>query len=225
MIRLQEVSRSFGEGAGRAVALDGINLQVEAGEFVAVAGPSGSGKTSLLNIIGVLDAPDAGSVEVDGQDVGALGEPEQADLRLAKIGFVFQRFNLIPVLSAAENVELALLFRRDVSAGERRERVRTSLERVGLGDKGHRRPAELSGGEQQRVAVARALAAKPVVVLADEPTANLDHETGLPVIELMHDLNRENHTTFLYATHDPELIRLADRVIWLRDGRQVEGDA
>ncbi len=225
MIRLQEVSRSFGEGAGRAVALDGINLQVEAGEFVAVAGPSGSGKTSLLNIIGVLDAPDAGSVEVDGQDVGALGEPEQADLRLAKIGFVFQRFNLIPVLSAAENVELALLFRRDVSAGKRRERVRTSLERVGLGDKGHRRPAELSGGEQQRVAVARALAAKPVVVLADEPTANLDHETGLPVIELMHDLNRENHTTFLYATHDPELIRLADRVIWLRDGRQVEGDA
>ena len=225
MIRLQGVSRSFGEGAARAVALDGINLQVEAGEFVAVAGPSGSGKTSLLNIIGVLDAPDAGSVEVDGQDVGALGEPEQADLRLAKIGFVFQRFNLIPVLSAAENVELALLFRRDVSAGKRRERVRTSLERVGLGDKGHRRPAELSGGEQQRVAVARALAAKPVVVLADEPTANLDHETGLPVIELMRDLNREKRTTFLYATHDPELIRLADRVIWLRDGRQVEGDA
>lgn len=225
MIRLQEVSRSFGEGAARAVALDGINLQVEAGEFVAVAGPSGSGKTSLLNIIGVLDAPDTGIVELDGQDVGALGEPEQADLRLAKIGFVFQRFNLIPVLSAAENVELALLFRRDVSAGERRERVRTSLERVGLGDKGHRRPAELSGGEQQRVAVARALAAKPVVVLADEPTANLDHETGLPVIELMRDLNREHGTTFLYATHDPELIRLADRVIWLRDGRQVEGDA
>ncbi len=225
MIRLQEVSRSFGEGAARAVALDGINLQVEAGEFVAVAGPSGSGKTSLLNIIGVLDAPDTGIVEVDGQDVGALGEPEQADLRLAKIGFVFQRFNLIPVLSAAENVELALLFRRDVGAEERRERVRTSLERVGLGDKGHRRPAELSGGEQQRVAVARALAAKPVVVLADEPTANLDHETGLPVIELMRDLNRENRTTFLYATHDPELIRLADRVIWLRDGRQVEGNA
>ena len=225
MIRLQGVSRSFGEGAASAVALDGINLQVEAGEFVAVAGPSGSGKTSLLNIIGVLDAPDTGSVEVDGQDVGALGEGEQADLRLAKIGFVFQRFNLIPVLSAAENVELALLFRRDVSAGERQERVRTSLERVGLGDKGHRRPAELSGGEQQRVAVARALAAKPVVVLADEPTANLDHETGLPVIELMRDLNRENRTTFLYATHDPELIRLADRVIRLRDGRQVEGDA
>ena len=225
MIRLQEVSRSFGEGAARAVALEGINLQVDAGEFVAVAGPSGSGKTSLLNIIGVLDAPDTGSVEVDGQDVGALGEKEQADLRLAKIGFVFQRFNLIPVLSAAENVELALLFRRDVSAGDRLERVRTSLQRVGLGDKGHRRPAELSGGEQQRVAVARALAAKPVVVLADEPTANLDHETGLPVIELMHDLNRENHTTFLYATHDPELIRLADRVIRLRDGRQVEGDA
>jgi putative ABC transport system ATP-binding protein len=192
---------------------------------VAVAGPSGSGKTSLLNIIGVLDAPDTGSVEVDGQDVGALGEREQADLRLAKIGFVFQRFNLIPVLSAAENVELALLFRRDLSAEERRERVRTSLRRVGLGDKTHRRPAELSGGEQQRVAVARALAAKPVVVLADEPTANLDHETGLPVIELMHDLNRENRTTFLYATHDQELIRLADRVLWLRDGRQVEGDA
>lgn len=225
MIRLQGVSRSFGKGVSRSVALNDISLQVEAGEFVAVAGPSGSGKTSLLNIIGVLDAPDAGSVEVDGQELSALTEREQADLRLAKISFVFQRFNLIPVLSAEENVELALLFRSDVNARERRERVSTSLERVGLGGKEHRRPAELSGGEQQRVAVARALAAQPLVVLADEPTANLDHETGMPVIELMQELNRENHTTFLYATHDPELIRMADRVIWLRDGRQVEGDA
>jgi putative ABC transport system ATP-binding protein len=225
LISLEAVSRVFGDGPGRVVALDGIDLQVGPGEFVAVAGPSGSGKTSLLNLIGVLDAPTSGRILIDGQDVARLSEARQAELRLAGIGFVFQRFNLIPVLSAAENVELPLLFRPGIDAAQRRERVHQALERVGLADRGRRRPAQLSGGEQQRVAVARALAARPRVVLADEPTANLDHETGTPVIQLMHELNREEGATFLYATHDPELIRLADRVVRLRDGRLAGEDA
>jgi len=225
LIQVESASRVHGTGASRAVALDGVSLEVGRGEFAAVAGPSGSGKTTLLNLIGAIDRPTSGRVRIEGTDVAGLTEEELAALRLTKIGFVFQRFNLIPVLSAGENVELALLFRRDIAAAERRERVRSSLARVGLVGKADRRPSELSGGEQQRVAVARALAGSPVVVLADEPTANLDHETGTPVIELMHELNREHGTTFLYATHDAELIRLADRVIRLRDGRIAEGDA
>ncbi len=225
MIQVESASRVYGAGAARTVALDGVSLEVGRGEFAAVAGPSGSGKTTLLNLIGAIDRPTSGRVRIEGTDVAGLTEEELAALRLTKIGFVFQRFNLIPVLSAGENVELALLFRRDIAAAERRERVRSSLARVGLAGKADRRPSELSGGEQQRVAVARALAGSPVVVLADEPTANLDHETGTPVIELMHELNREHGTTFLYATHDAELIRLADRVIRLRDGRIAGGDA
>ncbi len=221
MIRLESVSRRFGEGVGQVRALEDVTFVVGRGEFVAVAGPSGSGKTTLLNLMGALDAPDSGKIFIDGQEVGPMTESQQADLRLAKIGFIFQRFNLIPVLTAAENVELPLLFRSGLSASERRQRVKVSLERVGLADKVGRRPAELSGGEQQRVAIARALAARPQVVLADEPTANLDHETGIPVIELMHELNREDHTTFLFATHDTELISQADRVIRLRDGKLV----
>ena len=219
MIRLEGVSRVFGVAAARVTALDGIDLAIGPGEFVAVAGPSGSGKTSLLNLIGALDLPTTGRVVIDGTAIETLPDDRRAELRLAKIGFVFQHFNLVPVLSAEENVELPLLFRRGLRASERRERVRTALARVGLGGMSGRRPAELSGGEQQRVAVARALAGRPAIVLADEPTANLDHETGAAVIELMHELNREGRTTFLYATHDPELIRLAERVLRLRDGQ------
>jgi putative ABC transport system ATP-binding protein len=221
VIRLEEVSRVFGSGPTRTVALEGVSLAVERGEFVAIAGPSGSGKTTLLNLIGAMDDPTSGAVRLRDRDLGGLSDAERAELRLRHIGFVFQHFNLIPVLSAAENVEFPLLFRSDLPARERRERTAKVLERVGLGDKAARRPAELSGGERQRIAVARALAGGPDLVLADEPTASLDHETGRGVIELMRELNRERGTTFLYATHDAELLRLADRVVRLRDGRIV----
>ncbi len=219
MIRIDSVSKVFGAGPTSTVALNEVSLQIQPGEFVAVAGPSGSGKTSLLNLIGALDDPTSGTVHIDGKRLAALSDGERARLRLETIGFVFQNFNLIPVLSAAENVELPLLFRPVLPAGRRAEIVDASLHRVGLSAKRHHRPAELSGGELQRVAIARALAGRPSIVLADEPTANLDRETGAAVVELMHELNREHGTTFLYATHDSELIRLADRVLRLRDGR------
>lgn len=222
MIRLESVSRAFGSGPLAVLALDRVDLAVERGEFAAIAGPSGSGKTSLLSLIGAIDLPTAGHVTIDGNDLVELGEAGRAELRRRRIGFVFQQFNLVPVLSAAENVELPLLFGAESSTAARRTRVATALDRVGLADKGARRPAQLSGGEQQRVAVARALAGDPGIVLADEPTANLDHETGAAVIELMYELNREDGTTFLYATHDTELLRLARRIIRLRDGRLVE---
>jgi putative ABC transport system ATP-binding protein len=166
-------------------------------------------------------------VAIDGRPLAGTSESARAELRLTRIGFVFQQFNLVPVLDAAENVELPLLFRRDLAASDRRQRVERALDRVGLASKAGRRPSELSGGEQQRVAIARALAGAPALVLADEPTANLDHETGAAVVELMHELNRRDGTTFLYSTHDPELIRLAGRVIRLRDGRveSERGDA
>ena len=222
MIRLEGATRVFGEGPGRVTALHAVDLEIARGEFVAVAGPSGSGKTSLLNLIGALDFPSAGRVWLDGEELTALDEPRRAALRLAKLGFVFQQFNLVPVLSAIENVELPLLFRGEISKAERERRAAEALAAVGLESRGHRRPAELSGGEQQRVAVARALAGRPAVVLADEPTANLDHETGTAVIRLMQARNREHLTTFLYATHDAELLALAGRVLRLRDGRLAE---
>jgi putative ABC transport system ATP-binding protein len=219
VIRLESVRRTFGTGAASVAALDGISLSVAAGEFVALAGPSGSGKTSLLHLVGAIDHPTSGRVFVDGVDLATLPESGRASLRLRRIGFVFQHFNLVPVLSAAENVELPLLFRSDLAPRRRRDRARLALERVGLGPARDRRPGELSGGEQQRVAVARALAGEPALILADEPTASLDHETGGAVVRLMRELNRERGTTFLYSSHDPELVGLADRVIRLRDGR------
>jgi putative ABC transport system ATP-binding protein len=223
VIQLEGVGREYGSGAARVAALAGITLSLQPGEFVAVAGPSGSGKTTLLNLVGALDAPTSGTVRVEERDLAALSAAALSDLRLRRIGFVFQDFNLIQVLSAAENVELPLLFRRDVTAPERSRRVAESLARVGLEGKGGRLPADLSGGERQRAAVARAFAGEPAIVLADEPTANLDHATGGALVALMREINRERGTTFLYATHDPELIRLAGRVVGLRDGRLVEG--
>jgi len=224
LIRTEGLRREFGAGASRVVALSNVDLEIAAGEFVAVAGPSGSGKTSLLNLIGAIDRPTAGRVRVGDQDLAALNEDELSEFRLRRVGMIFQQFNLIPVLTAAENVEMPLLFHAGLGRQERRARVEKQLARVGLADKAARRPAELSGGEQQRVAVARALAGRPSIVLADEPTANLDHETGAAVIGLIHELNRDHGTTFVYATHDTELIALADRVVRLRDGRLEEAD-
>jgi putative ABC transport system ATP-binding protein len=216
---LTSVSRAYGTGAGHSVALDGVSLRVDRGSFLAIAGPSGSGKTTLLNLIGGIDAPTSGRIDVEGRDLSRLSPRELADFRLEKLGFVFQQFSLVPVLTAAENVELPLLFRKDLSAAHRARAVDASLARVGLARMGHRRPAELSGGEQQRVAVARAVSGNPEIILADEPTANLDHENGGAVVALLRELNRERGTTILYATHDSELIGQADRVITLRDGR------
>jgi putative ABC transport system ATP-binding protein len=220
---LDSVSRVYGAGAARSVALDAVSLRVDRGEFVAIAGPSGSGKTTLLNLVAGIDAPTSGRVEVDGRDLAGLTHDELADFRMGRVGFVFQHFGLIPVLTAAENVELPLLFNKRVSPGGRRAAVDAALARVGLSAKSGRRPAELSGGEQQRVAVARAVAGDPEIVLADEPTANLDHETGAAVVALLAELNRERGATFLYSTHDPELVALAGRVVTLRDGRIAEG--
>jgi putative ABC transport system ATP-binding protein len=213
----------YGAGAQQSVALHDVSLRVGRGEFVAIAGPSGSGKTTLLNLVGGIDAPTSGRIEIDGRELSRLAPSDLAEFRLAKLGFVFQQFSLIPVLTAAENVELPLLFRKGLAAAERKRAVALALARVGLADKAGRRPAELSGGEQQRVAVARAVAGNPEIVLADEPTANLDHETGGAVVALLLALNRERGTTFLYATHDPELVGLAGRVVTLRDGR-ITGD-
>ena len=198
-------------------ALQGVSLSVAAGDFVSIAGPSGSGKTTLLNLIGCLDTPTSGEIEIDGHLVSGLSASRRADLRARKLGFVFQTFNLIPVLTAYENVEYPLLIRKgglDVGA-----RVRAALVQVGLGERARHRPPELSGGQQQRVAIARALVSDPALVLADEPTANLDSATGNDIIALMRRLNREHGTTFVFSTHDPRIMKAADRVLEISDGR------
>jgi putative ABC transport system ATP-binding protein len=214
---VKDVTKTYRLGATTVTALAGVSIRVEAGEFLAVAGPSGSGKTTLLNLIGCLDRPTSGEVVIDGEPVGGLSPGQQARFRARRLGFVFQTFSLIPVLTAWENVEYPLLLqrRRDGVAA----RVRAALEQVGLGDRARHRPAELSGGQQQRVAIARAQVTEPALVLADEPTANLDSRTGHEVVELMRRLNREHGTTFVFSTHDPRVITAADRVLELCDGR------
>jgi len=194
-----------------------VSLDVGAGEFLAVAGPSGSGKSTLLNLIGCLDHPTSGRVLVGDQDVALLGDDALSDLRAERIGFIFQTFNLIPVLSALENVEFPLLFQKGRKNG--RDKAKGALEAVGLGEFAAHRPDELSGGQRQRVAVARALVTDPVIVLADEPTANLDSTTGENIIALMLDINRRAGTTFVFSTHDPKVIEHAHRVVRLADGR------
>ena len=219
---VEKVYRSNGLGNGLAVAaLQDIHLSFDAGEFSVLAGPSGSGKSTLLNLIGALDRPTRGIVRVAGEDLTHLDARRLADFRLRKLGFVFQAYNLIPVLSALENVEYVPLL-QGVDQKERRERATALLAKVGLQDQIHKRPNEMSGGQQQRVAVARALASRPEIILADEPTANLDSQTGLTLIDLFRKLNEQFKTTFLFASHDARVIERAHRVIHLRDGR-VEG--
>jgi putative ABC transport system ATP-binding protein len=214
------VRKDYRLGATDVPALRGVSLAVEPGEFLAIAGPSGSGKSTLLNLIGCLDHPTSGRVLVGGTDVASLGDDALSDLRSRAIGFIFQTFNLIPVLSALENVEFPLLFR----SGESRTRVRAeaALESVGLAGLGRHRPDELSGGQRQRVAVARALVTQPAIVLADEPTANLDSATGEAILDLMVDINRRQGTTFVFSTHDPRVMGHANRVVRLADGLIVD---
>jgi putative ABC transport system ATP-binding protein len=221
VIQLQEVTRVYRIGEVETHALRGVTMTVEEGEFTAIVGPSGSGKTTLLQLLGCLDKPTSGTVRVKGQDVSQLNANARADLRKGTIGFVFQFFALIPGLTAYENVELPLLLTGE-KASVRRERANELLGAVGLSERTRHRPDQMSGGEQQRVAIARALATHPVLVLADEPTANLDTENGRQVMEIMQRLNAETGTTFLFATHDPRVIPFAGRVVELRDGRVTE---
>jgi putative ABC transport system ATP-binding protein len=210
-------TRDFKIGEMETHALRGVNLSVEDGEFTALVGPSGSGKTTLLQLIGLLDQPTSGQVHINGKDATRLNRNQRADLRKGTIGFIFQFFALIPTLTAYENVEMPLLL-NGTKPAERKKRVNEVLEAVGLSDRAHHRPDQLSGGQQQRVAVARALAINPKVILADEPTANLDTENGKQVMDIMKKLNKETGVTFVFATHDPRVIGYADRVVTLQDG-------
>jgi putative ABC transport system ATP-binding protein len=221
--KVVNATRDFKIGEVETHALRGVNLSIGNGEFTALVGPSGSGKTTLLQLIGLLDKPTTGSVFINGKDATRLNRNQRADLRKGTIGFVFQFFALIPTLTAYENVEMPLLL-NGTKPAERKARVNEMLEAVGLSDRAHHRPDQLSGGQQQRVAVARALSIRPTVVLADEPTANLDTENGKQVMDIMAKLNKETGTTFVFATHDPRVIKYASRVVTLRDGLIVENN-
>jgi putative ABC transport system ATP-binding protein len=220
LVKVEEVSRRFPLDHSFVSALSDASLSVSAGEFLAIAGPSGSGKSTLLNLIGCIDKPTTGRIQVDGVDTSTLSPNRMSALRREKIGFVFQTFNLIPVFTAAENVEFPLLV-QGVSARERRQRVAAALEGVGLTDRANHRPDLLSGGERQRVAVARAIVHRPALVLADEPTANLDTRNATQLIDLMHDLNRRLGLTFIFSTHDQRLLEHTDRIVRLTDGQVV----
>jgi putative ABC transport system ATP-binding protein len=224
IIRLDKVTKDYTIGEVKTRALDSVSLSVENGEFSALVGPSGSGKTTLLQIVGCLDVPDSGGVLIEGRAVTGLNQNERADLRKEMIGFIFQFFALVPVLSAYENVELPLLL-NNVGEKERKEKVLSLLDDVGLSHRLDHRPDQLSGGEQQRVAIARALATNPLLVLADEPTANLDTENGRQAMEIMQKLNEETGTAFIFATHDPRVVSFAGRVVQMRDGAIVDDNA
>jgi putative ABC transport system ATP-binding protein len=206
-------------------ALKGVDLTIERGEFTVIAGPSGSGKTTLLNLIGCVDVPTGGQVLVDGQVTNSLSDRQLTKLRLFHIGFIFQSFNLVNVLDLYQNVELPLLLQGGMTAKMREERVRSLIDRVGLHEHLRHRPNELSGGQRQRVAIARALVTRPALVLADEPTANLDSATGASILELMRELNADYQTTFLFSTHDPAVMRHARRLIKLADGQLEKAEA
>jgi putative ABC transport system ATP-binding protein len=218
LLKLHDIGKRYYQGEIEVQALEGIDLEVEEGEFAALVGPSGSGKTTLLNIIGGLDAPSCGSAQLNGTELTSLAESELSDFRLFQLGFIFQAYNLVPVLSALENVELVMVLQGRHIA-ERRERAEHYLELVGLTKMMHRRPSALSGGQQQRVAVARALAAGPRLVLADEPTANLDSENAFALLDIMHRLSHEEKTTFIFSTHDTRVMERAERIVTLRDGK------
>ena len=212
-----DIEKTYRQGKMEVRALNGVSLSIEKGGFIALAGPSGSGKTTLLNIIGGLDSADSGGVIVNGNSLDKMNQSELASLRLHNIGFIFQAYNLIPVLSAIENVEFVMLL-QGVPPSERRERAKTVLDDVGLEDKYNRRPAELSGGQQQRVAVARAVVSNPSIVLADEPTANLDSKTGQGLLEMMKEMNKKKKVTFIFSTHDKMVMDYARRLVHIRDG-------
>jgi putative ABC transport system ATP-binding protein len=219
VVRIEDVSKSYDLGNQRVEALRSVDLTIDEADFLAIAGPSGSGKSTLLNLIGCIDIPSSGNVYVAGNRVSDQTPDQLADLRARTIGFIFQTFNLLPVLSAQENVEYPLLQFKEVTKNERRERVHHFLNIVGLEKFARHRPNELSGGQRQRVAIARALVTRPKIVLADEPTANLDHKTGASILELMSLVNRIQKTTFVFSTHDVSVMRMANRLVHVQDGQ------
>jgi len=219
IVVLEKICKSYPMGEITVEALKDISVELAQGDFISVAGPSGSGKTTMMNIIGLIDQPTGGSLYVGGQRVEHLNRRELTRLRREFIGFVFQSFNLLPVLSVFENVELPLLIGgKALPKGERKDRVEYFLEEVGLADRRNHKPSELSGGQQQRAAIARAMVTKPRLVIADEPTANLDSANGERILELMKKVNQEEGTTFLFSTHDPDIWKMADHILFLRDG-------
>jgi putative ABC transport system ATP-binding protein len=226
VVKIENVSKFYTLGNQQVQALQEINLIVNEGDLLAIAGPSGSGKSTLLNLMGCIDTPSRGDVFINGHRVGKQSPDQLADLRARTIGFIFQTFNLLPVLSAEENVEYPLLQFKDMTKHERQERVRHFLSIVGLDKFARHRPNELSGGQRQRVAIARALATRPKIVLADEPTANLDQKTGASILDLMRLVNRIQKTTFVFSTHDVSVMRMANRLVHIQDGQIVrEGTA
>ena len=222
LIETRALCRSFGSEETKVTALDHVSINIEEGEFTAIIGPSGSGKTTLLHLIGGLDEPNGGSVTLSGSNIANMSGNQLSDFRRDHIGFIFQAYNLIPVLSAEENIEYIMLL-QGVGAAERKKRVKEMLAMVELEGLGDRRPSHLSGGQQQRVAVARAMASNPDIILADEPTANLDSKTGISLLEVMRDLNQQRNMTFIFSTHDEKIMERATRLIYLRDGK-VERD-
>jgi putative ABC transport system ATP-binding protein len=219
IVSIKQATKDYHLGKVVVQALRGVSLEVKEGEFMSIAGPSGSGKTTLLNLIGCVDIPTSGTVEVAGRDIAKLSERALTDLRLNTIGFIFQSFNLVNVLDVFRNVELPLLLQRSLKTEERSQRVMRLLDRVGLKDFVKHRPSELSGGQRQRVAIARALVARPKLVLADEPTANLDSVTGQNILDLMKELNRTERTTFIFSTHDARVMAHASSIVRLADGK------
>jgi putative ABC transport system ATP-binding protein len=219
IVELTQVQKIYPLGKHKVEALKGVSFEIEKGDFISIAGPSGSGKTTILNMIGCIDTPTAGTVEIAGKITGGLSDRQITTLRHQVIGFIFQTFNLIPVLNVYENVEFPLLLGKKIMGKkQRQEWINYIIDAVELADWKKHRPNELSGGQRQRVAIARALATKPQIVLADEPTANLDSKTGATIIELMKKMNREQQTTFIFSTHDPAIVGIADHIIYLHDG-------
>ena len=221
IVELNNVVKEYPLGKTTVSAVQGVSLSINAGEFTAIAGPSGSGKTTILNMIGCMDTPTRGTVHIDGTETNSLNDYQLTNLRLQRIGFIFQSFNLINVLDVRQNVEFPLLLQGKLSSRERGARVSEMVEKVGLTKHASQRPNELSGGQRQRVAIARALVTNPAIVLADEPTANLDSTTGNAIIELMRGLNEEDKITFIFSTHDPRVMERATRLVHVADGRLV----
>ena len=221
LVRVEHVSKEYVMGGEVLKALDGVSLTVGYGEFVAIIGPSGSGKSTLMNILGCLDTPTSGKYWLEGEEVSRLSDNRLAEIRNRKIGFIFQNFNLLPKLTALENVELPLIY-RGMKSAERRERALEALRKVGLADRTRHRPSELSGGQQQRVAIARALAPQPAIIIADEPTGNLDQTTGRQIADLLFSTAAERGTTLVLVTHDPALAARCDRQVTMRSGQIID---
>lgn len=221
LVRTEKLCKQYRQDSIVVNALSDIDLEIDAGEFMSLVGPSGSGKTTLLNLIGGLDSPSSGQIWIRDQEIGALSRAAMTRMRLREIGFIFQEYNLIPVLNALENVEYVMLL-QGIPDRERHDRAVAILEEVGLGDFVYRRPPQLSGGQQQRIAVARAIVSRPAIILADEPTANLDSKTGAALLDMMRDLNARYGITFIFSTHDPMVMERARRIVTLKDGRIID---